>query len=107
MLSKKPLLVKRNSKMVAISRVTTLFVSGDGVQCNELMNFAGHCSTYGCRFCLTQGEHRLELNEDGDVVPGRHGMYFQSRNQEIRSKDSLILKDKSPKYVVSNYSHCI
>ena len=90
--------MKRNSEIVAISRVTTLYVSGDGVQCNELMNFAGHCSLFGCRFCLTKGQHRI----DGNSTETKHGMYFQNRNQELRSRESLILKDKSPQYV-SNF----
>lgn len=97
-LNKKPLLVKKNSEAVAISRVTTLYVSGDGVQCNELMNFAGHCSYFGCRFCLTKGQHRI----DGSSTETKHGMYFQNRNQDLRSRESLILKDKSPQYV-SNF----
>ena len=100
MLNKKPLLVIRNEIQVAISRVSALYVCGDGVQCNELMNFAGHNSKNGCRFCLTSGEHRKDAyDKDGNVTAGKHGMYFQSRGEELRSKDSLILSDKSPRYV--------
>ena len=99
-LNKKPLLVIRNNVQVAISRVTALYVCGDGVQCNELMNFAGHTSKNGCRFCITGGEHRSDAyDKEGNVVSGKHGMYFQSRNKELRSKDSLILNDKSSQYV--------
>ena len=98
-LNRKPLLVKRHLENIAVSRVTTLYVSGDGVQCNELMNFAGHCSRHGCRFCLTRGEHRVDVGSTN----AKHGMYFQQRNQEIRSRDSLVLKDKSPQYVSKLY----
>lgn len=77
-----------------------MFISGDGVQCNELMNFGGHCCTYGCRFCLTKGNHRGDVRDNnGIVTKGTHGMYFENRNQQLRSRDSLLLKDKSAIYV--------
>ena len=99
-LNSKPLLVRRNGQEIAKSRVTAMFISGDGVQCNELMNFGGHCCTYGCRFCLTKGQHRGDVrNKQGVVTEGAHGMYFENRNQQMRSRDSLLLKDKSAMYV--------
>lgn len=77
-----------------------MYVSGDGVQCNELMNFGGHCSTYGCRFCLTKGKHRGDVkNKDGIVGEGTHGMYFQDGKALMRSRDSLLKKDDSEVYV--------
>lgn len=77
-----------------------MFISGDGVQCNELMNFKGHCYFYGCRTCLVKGRHRIDAYDtDGEVVAGKHGMYFEGRDKELRSRDSLLLKDKSPIYV--------
>lgn len=62
-----------------------MFISGDGVQCSELMNFGGHACKYGCRFCLTEGKHRVDArNKDGQVEEGKHGMYFEKRNQDLR-----------------------
>ncbi|KAG2193733.1 hypothetical protein INT47_010414 [Mucor saturninus] len=86
-LHSKPLLVKRNGQQVAICRVATTYVSGDGVQCNELMTFGGHCSTYGCRFCLTKGKHR------GDDA-----------KELLRSKDSLLKIDDGEVYAYNDYS---
>jgi hypothetical protein len=77
-----------------------MFISGDGVQCNELMNFSGHSHTFGCRFCCTKGRHRVDsYDSNGNITNGKHGMYFEGRNNELRSKESLLLKDKSPLYV--------
>lgn len=77
-----------------------MYISGDGVQCSELMNFGGHASKNGCRFCLREGRHRVDVrNKDGKIEEGKHGMYFEKRNQDLRSKKSLSLENKGPKYV--------
>lgn len=41
-LSKKTLRVRRNGVEVARAKVYTLFINGDGVQVNQLMEYAGH-----------------------------------------------------------------
>ena len=41
-LSKKVMRVRRNGDEVAKAKVFALFINGDGVQINQLMNFAGH-----------------------------------------------------------------
>lgn len=100
----KPILVKHNGVKVGVSRATVLVIGADGVEMNNLMCFYGHTGAFGCRFCLVCGKHRIDgsINEEGNVVEGKHGMYFQSRTDEIRSYPSLLLEDKTPKYVNTN-----
>jgi len=78
-----------------------LVLGADGVGFNSLMCFYGHTGTYGCRFCVSKGEHRVdgEVDENGEVQRGKSGMYFQSRNALLRTYESLILKDQVAPYV--------
>lgn len=64
-----------------------MYVSGDGVQCNELMNLGGRCSTCGCRFCLKKGKHRGDVrNKDGIIGERTHGMNFSGWRRAVEIK---------------------
>jgi hypothetical protein len=45
----KPLLVKKNGRVVTKAKVHLLCVLGDGIEQQALMNHKGHMSIYGCR----------------------------------------------------------
>lgn len=94
-LQKKPLKVFLNGEFLAISSITCFRVLGDGVEVNELMSFAGHMSTYGCRFCLVKGERRKDTVD----TTNRGGLYFVQRNQPMRTFKSLIHTETNPDYV--------
>lgn len=90
-LEKKPLRVILNGKPFATSTIHCLCFAGDGLECNTLLGFAGHTSTYGCRFCLTRGVRRTDKDTSG--------MYFRYTGQELRSHESLIHTEKRQDYV--------
>jgi hypothetical protein len=75
-------------------------MNGDGVQCNELMNLSGHTFLYGYRFCLCHAQHREDaVDTDGAAKKGTRGMHFSSRNNELRTYESLIHSEKNIDYV--------
>ncbi|CEP18974.1 hypothetical protein [Parasitella parasitica] len=96
LLSKKNLVVASNGDELVKCRVYVLFVNGDGIEANRMLNFQGHMSTYGCRFCIAKGEHRVDGNK-------ATGMYFADRNAPLRTKESLLLKDKSALFKENAY----
>ncbi|KAI9243536.1 hypothetical protein EDC94DRAFT_700008 [Helicostylum pulchrum] len=94
-LSEKTIVIQTGTESPIIRcKVYALFVNGDGIECNRLMNFSGHTGTYGCRFCLTKGTQRT----DGPPNTRRAGMYFADRTAPLRSKESLLLEDSSSTY---------
>ncbi|KAI9243694.1 hypothetical protein EDC94DRAFT_492976, partial [Helicostylum pulchrum] len=96
-LSEKTIVIQTGTESIIRCKVYALFVNGDGIECNRLMNFSGHTGTYGCRFCLTKGTQRT----DGPPNTRRAGMYFANRTAPLRSKESLLLEDSSPIYVTT------
>ncbi|KAI8637280.1 hypothetical protein BD408DRAFT_354054, partial [Parasitella parasitica] len=96
LLSEKTLVVKANGEAAVKCKVYIIFINGDGIEANRMLNFQGHMSTYGCRFCIAKGEHRTDGNN-------ATGMYFADRNAPLRSKESLLLNDKSALFVNSAY----
>ncbi|CAO3623086.1 unnamed protein product [Mucor hiemalis] len=98
-LQKKPLKVFLNGEFLAISSITCFRVLGDGVEVNELMSFAGHMSTYGCRFCLVKGERRKDTVD----TTNRGGLYFVQRNQPMRTFKSLIHTETNPDYIRNSF----
>ncbi|CEP06796.1 hypothetical protein, partial, partial [Parasitella parasitica] len=88
LLSEKTLVIVGNDNQPVKCKVYVLFINGDGIEANRMLNFQGHMSTYGCRFCITKGEHRV----DGSNATG---MYFADRKAPLRTKESLLLKDKT------------
>ncbi|KAL0582457.1 hypothetical protein ABG067_007666 [Albugo candida] len=103
-LTRKPLLVQRNGEYITTSRIVPLTVCGDGVQINQLMNFGGHGSFYGCRLCLTLGSHRVDaVDSDGNAINCTTGMYFQNRTADLRTYESLIHTENDPEYIRNAY----
>jgi hypothetical protein len=84
---KRPIEVIKNQKIVATSYISLFCVIGDGIEQSSMMSFAGHTHRYGCRYCLTRGEH------PNDKGTNQGGMYFHLRNQELRDKETLTLSD--------------
>jgi hypothetical protein len=80
--------VTRNLTLVATSYISLFCLVGDGLEQSAMMSFAGHMHRYGCRYCLTEGDHP---NDKGNGNGG--GMYFHLRGQTLREKESLTLSD--------------
>ena len=115
MLGEKTMLIMNGSQEPIKCKVYVLYVNGDGIECNRLMNFSGHSwydlqkkklriitytqifhfSTNGCRFCITTGVHR----SDGPPNARRTGMYFIDRKAPLRTKESLLLQDTTSTFV--------
>jgi hypothetical protein len=86
--TKRPIEVKKNGRLIATSFISLLAVIGDGLEQSAMMSFAGHFHRYGCRYCLTRGDHP---NDKGAGNNG--GMYFYLHNQPLREKESLTMDD--------------
>jgi hypothetical protein len=86
--TKRPIEVKKNGNLIAKSYISLFAVIGDGLEQSAMMSFAGHFHRYGCRYCLTRGDHP---NDKGDG--NNRGMYFHLRNQPLREKESLVMED--------------
>ena len=64
--------------------VAIVGITGDIPDISELMVFAGHTSTFGCRVCLSEGYSPVPVSS--------HGKYFPDLGP-IRTAESLINGD--------------
>ena len=83
-LYEKGLVIKKQNEVRFAGNVAILGITGDIPGISEIMNFAGHTHTYGCRVCM--------IKADQPAAECVHGRYFSS-NSSNRSINSLITGD--------------
>ncbi|KAI8323632.1 hypothetical protein EDC96DRAFT_595496 [Choanephora cucurbitarum] len=94
-----PVEVFRNGDHVTSANIHCLTLTGDLVELNSLMDFAGFVARYGCKQCLTLGEHPVDSCES--CV--KSGMYFPKRDQAERTKGHLLLLEEDNSVDHKNY----
>ena len=75
------LVIKKQDEFRIAGNVAILGITGDIPGISEIMNFAGHTHTYGCRVCM--------IKADTPAAECVHGKYFSSKSSD-RSINSLI-----------------
>ena len=83
-LYEKGLVIKKQDQVRFSGNVATLGITGDIPGIAEIMNFAGHTHTYGCRICM--------IKADQPAAECVHGKYFSTKSSQ-RSIDSLTTGD--------------
>ncbi|OBZ66977.1 hypothetical protein A0J61_11913, partial [Choanephora cucurbitarum] len=83
--SKQPFRVLVDGREKALAHMHLLCITSNLVESNKLVDFGGHGSWFGCKCCLTKGQHP---DEDG-----KNDMYYALRNKPLRTVASLMLDE--------------
>ena len=83
-LYEKGLVIKKQDQVRFSGNVAILGITGDIPGIAEIMNFAGHTHTYGCRICMVKA--------DQPAAECVHGKYLSSKSTQ-RTINSLITGD--------------
>ncbi|CAO3669755.1 unnamed protein product [Rhizopus stolonifer] len=87
LLGNKPLIIKNNGNIVTRANFYPLMITGDDPGVSKLNHHDGaQACKHGCRICITCGYHPDDKKDP-------RGMYFVQRNQIIRTKDGITLKN--------------